>query len=82
MRKLITILAAIIFCTVTVLPAHALDFDSFRADVSWGGAPEGTAYLDILIDLPKSHPQSTQINPPPRRISKGYLDTPANAGYA
>jgi len=81
MRKLITILAAIIFCTVTVMPANALDFDSFMADVSWGGAPEGTAYLDILIDLPKSDPQYTEFNSPPRRIARGYLDEAGNAVY-
>lgn len=81
MKKLIAAFAALVFGIIAALPAHALDFDSFKADVSWADAPEGTAYLDILIQLPEGSPEYTQFNAPPRRISKGYLDKAGNAVY-
>ena len=81
MKKLISAFAALVFGIVAALPAHALDFDSFKADVSWADAPDGTAYLDILIQLPEDSPEYTQFNAPPRRISKGYLDEAGNAVY-
>ncbi|MBO6140908.1 MAG: hypothetical protein J6O40_03850 [Ruminococcus sp.] len=81
MKKLITVFAALIIGIIAAMPVYALDFDSFRADVSWADAPEGTAYLDILIRLPKDDPGYTEFNAPPRRISRGYLDKDENAVY-
>ena len=81
MKKLITVFAALIIGIIAAMPVYALDFDSFRADVSWADAPEGTAYLDILIRLPKDDPGYTAFNSPPRRILGGYLDKDENAVY-
>ena len=83
MKRLFSIAAALMLLIAAVMPAAALDFDPYRADVSWESekAPEGTVWLDILIKLPESDEAYTDFGAPPRRIKRGYLDKSENTVY-
>ena len=78
MKRISAFISVIILSIVFTIPVSALDFDSYRIDVSWENAPEGTAYLDILIPLSESDEEYTSFNAPPRRIEGGYLDKEGN----
>lgn len=74
---LITALAAVVFAA----PVSAKDFDPYMIQIGYTGAPDDTAYVDILVKLPADDPMYTDMGAQPRRIKKGWLDDDSNAVY-
>ena len=81
MKRISALLVVLAVSVLAAFAVSALDFDCRKADVSWENAPEGTAYLDILIKLPEDDAAYTAFNSPPRRISRGYLDKEDRSVY-
>lgn len=81
MKRVLALLSVLAVSVLLAVSAAALDFDPYKADVSWDNAPEGTAYLDILIKLPEDDAAYTSFNAPPRRIAKGTIDKEERAVY-
>ena len=57
-RRIIPILTAVILSLCLALPASAYDVDYGKVSISIANAPEGTAYVELLVpifDIPEKH---------------------------
>lgn len=70
MKKKYLILTVLIMAALLPLTAFALDFDSRCLVLEYSGAPEGTYYIDLLVDMDESDENYVTFNKPPQVFDK------------
>ena len=75
MKKLYSLLAAAVMAIAAPLSASAVThYDPQIAHISSSGAPEGTAYVDILIKMPTDDADYVYFTQPPQRCGSGQTE--------
>lgn len=74
-KTIISIVSALVLMLSLPITAFALDIDTYYAEIEFTNAPEGTAYMDILVKMDESDENYTEFTCPPRYKKNDYLET-------